>query len=267
MREMTELCRKLMDEGKAEDCPVYDMHGHMGFWKGIYLPYPHPGEMVERMKMAGVKLLAFCHHSALFSPDIQNRKNIEEARKFPGFLRAYCGINPHYRDNIESDLEAYGQNEDVYIGLKILADYHKVAISDKRYEPALQFADSRGLPVLLHTWGGSVYDGEGEVRKVLERYKKAVFILGHSLHGAWDDAVSMAEHFPNAYLELCAVLDERSGILEMFVEKAGSEKILFGTDFPWFNHHYYIGAVVAADINDQDRRNIFYRNARAILNF
>jgi predicted TIM-barrel fold metal-dependent hydrolase len=60
---------------------------------------------------------------------------------------------------------------------------------------------------------------------------------------------SLARDFPNVYLELCAVMDERNGILEKFVEKAGPQKILFGTDMPWFNYHYYIGVVLVAEIS------------------
>jgi len=60
------------------------------------------------------------------------------------------------------------------------------------------------------------------------------------------------------------VLDDR-GVIEKFVDRAGSEKIIFGTDTPWFNHHNYIGALLGAEISDDDRRNILYRNAEKLL--
>jgi predicted TIM-barrel fold metal-dependent hydrolase len=152
----------------------------------------------------------------------------------------------------------------VYVGFKFLADYHKVAISDPRCCPAWEFANERGLLVLSHTWGGSSFDGPGEVRKVAAAYPDAKILMGHSCHGQWEQAVALANEFPNVYLELTAVLDDR-GVLELFVEKAGSERIVFGTDTPWFSHHNYIGAVLGADISDDDRRNILYRNAEGLL--
>jgi hypothetical protein len=63
---------------------------------------------------------------------------------------------------------------------------------------------------------------------------------------------------------LTAVFDER-GPLEIFLEKCGSEKILFGTDLPWFDTHHGIGAILATDMSDDDRRNIFYRNGERLL--
>ncbi len=262
---LTGLSREFWEEGKSADCPVYDMHGHMGPFRGFYCPFYEPEEAVMRMKRAGVKMLAFSHHAALFSPDSRNKKSIEAARKFPGLLKAYCVINPNYPDDVARELESYDRFDDVYVGLKLHPPAHKTPLTDEKYRRALEFADSRELPVLSHTWGGDKFCGEDEVRKIAGKYKKAKLILGHSLHGAWQEAVAIAGTFPNAYLDLCAVSDERAGLLEKFVAGAGSEKILFGTDFPWFNHHYYIGAVIAADISDEDRRNIFYRNARKLI--
>ena len=59
-------------------------------------------------------------------------------------------------------------------------------------------------------------------------------------------------------------MDDR-GVLERFVGELGSERILFGTDLPWFSTFYYIGAILDADITDDDRRNIFYRNGKKLL--
>jgi predicted TIM-barrel fold metal-dependent hydrolase len=265
MKHKSKLFTEFWVNGKVPDCPIYDMHGHMGTFRSIYFPYPEPAEMVKRMTRAGVKMLVFSHHSSILSPDIANRINVESVRQFPDKLRAYCGINPNYPEIIEKDLAAFEQYKDVYVGLKFLSDYHEVVLTDSRYESAWEFADKKELLVLLHTWGGSIYNGEDAVKKIAEKYHRAKIILGHSCHGKWDEVTRMAKDFPNVYLELCAVLDERGGILEKFVSGAGSEKILFGTDFPWFNHHYYIGAVLAAEITDEDRRDIFYRNAKKLL--
>ena len=46
---------------------------------------------------------------------------------------------------------------------------------------------------------------------------------------------------------------------------AGSRKLVFGTDFPWFSHYYYIGALLGAGVDDEALRDILYRNAQRIL--
>ena len=60
------------------------------------------------------------------------------------------------------------------------------------------------------------------------------------------------------------MLDDR-GPVEKFVAAALGERLLFGTDLPWFDPHHGIGAVLSAEITDQDRHNILHRNAERLL--
>jgi predicted TIM-barrel fold metal-dependent hydrolase len=251
-------------DGKVAGCPVYDLHGHMGPFYGVAFPRHDIDGMIRAMDRAGVKMLVFCHHGTLFSPDIGNAANVEAVRRYPQRLRAYCGINPNYPDVAARDVETFDQYPDVYVGFKMLADYHGYALTDVRYRAAWQMAHDRELLVLIHTWGGSGLDGPEVVRRIAEQYPQARILMGHSCHGEWDKAIALVKEFPNLYFELCAVLDER-GVLERFVGETGSERIIFGTDLPWFNHHYYIGSVLGADIGDEDRHNILHRNAEKLL--
>ena len=89
-------------------------------------------------------------------------------------------------------------------------------------------------------------------------------ILGHSLHTDWEAAARIAAEFENVYLDLVAVLDDRGGV-DTFVHAGVGKKVLFGTDLPWFSPHQGIGALLSAEISDEDRRDILYRNAQGLL--
>jgi len=258
------LAREFWECGKSERCPIYDMHGHMGPWSAIYFPRAGVDEMIGTMDECGVRMLVFSHHAALLAPDVGNRASAEAVRRYPERLRAYCVINPNYPAQAEADLAGFESLSDVFVGLKFLSDYHKVALTDPRYRPAWEFADARGLLVLAHTWGGSPFDGPAQVREVAERYGRVRLLLGHSCHGQWDAAVALARDFPNVYLELTAVFDDR-GVIEKFVREAGAERLLFGTDLPWFDPHHAIGVLLSADITDDDRHAICHRNAERLL--
>ncbi len=120
------------------------------------------------------------------------------------------------------------------------------------------------MPVLMHTWGGSKFDGPELVGEVADRYPDLVILMGHSGYGEWDVSISVAKKHPNVYLELTAAYAV-NGVVEKFVNEAGSEKVLFGTDLPWFDPHYAAGCILYAHISDNDRHNIFHRNAERIL--
>jgi predicted TIM-barrel fold metal-dependent hydrolase len=258
------LAKEFWEFGRSDACPIIDMHGHMGPMAAIYFPRGEPEEMLKTMDQCGVRMLVFSHHLALFSPDIGNQVSVDSVRRFPERFRAYCVINPNYPDITMADLESFQEHLDVYVGLKFLSDYHKVAVNDERYHPAWEYANQHHLLVLMHTWGGSPFDGAAAIRPALERYPNAHVLLGHSCHGDWDGAVKLAREFPNVYLELTAVFDNR-GVIEKFVNKVGSERMLFGTDLPWFDPHHAVGVLLSARISDEDRHNICHRNAERLL--
>jgi predicted TIM-barrel fold metal-dependent hydrolase len=260
----TPLTREFWTHGRSDSCPVVDMHGHMGPLNGIYFPRHSPEGMLRTMAQCGYRMLVFCHHAALNCPELQNAANLEAVRRYPERLRAYLAINPSYPEITARDLAAFDQYRDVYVGLKLLSDYHRVPWDAPAYESAWRFADERRLPVLGHTWGGSSFDGQEQVRRIAARYPNVRLLLGHSLHGAWDDAIAIAREYPQVYLELTAVLDDR-GPLERFAAAGLGRRLLFGVDLPWFDPHQGIGAVLSADLDDETRHDILHRNAERLL--
>jgi predicted TIM-barrel fold metal-dependent hydrolase len=139
---------------------------------------------------------------------------------------------------------------------------------------------------MIHTWGGSACNSPQQVDRLARRYPNARLLMGHAGFGDWETAAGVAREHPNVYLELTAVYAAHdfsvlpagsgtpsalgsalhvNGVIEYFVETAGSEKILFGTDLPWYSPDYAAGAVLYARIGEADKRNILYRNAERLL--
>lgn len=177
----------------------------------------------------------------------------------------YVSINPHYPEHIREDLAMFHSWQPYAKGLKILADYHEVKVTDEKYAYALEFADKHSLPVLFHTWGSSVYNGGAQMMELIKKYRNITFLLGHSLYGRWDDAVAcVKEGNGKVFLELTAIPGDH-GLIEMLCSRVGSEMLLFGTDQPWFDEHQAIGGVVSADISEEDKLNILYRNAERVF--
>lgn len=263
--EKDTLAGRFWEQGRLEDCPIYDMHGHMGTHNKIYFKRSDAAGMVAHMKRAGVKRLIFCHHYTLMGAGFRNAEMVPICAEYPEYLRMYVGINPHYPEYIREDLAQFDKWRPYAAGLKLLADYHHVSVADKRYEYALSFASERQLPVLFHTWGGAVYNGYEDMRRVADRYPGLIMFVGHSLSGDWDNAIKLVKEAPGkVYLELTALPGLR-GVLERLVSGVGSERMLFGTDLPWFDEFQAIGGVLSAQISDEDKRNIFYRNTENLF--
>jgi predicted TIM-barrel fold metal-dependent hydrolase len=262
------------------------MHCHLGPFPGAYLPNATAEDMVRTKKRYGVKRLVAVPHAALLAdPARGNRYMRETIDAHPRDFLGYWAINPHFQDIIKEDLLSFDQARG-FVGLKFLPDYHTYPVDGPLYRSAMQFANERGLLVLIHTWGLSLFNSPRQVGTLAERYPNAKLLMGHSGYGEWDTSLALARDYPNVYLELTAVYVAHdfsaqpsgsgtplplidclsvNGIIERMVEVATSRKILFGTDLPWYSPMYAAGAVLFARISDEARHDILHRNAERLL--
>lgn len=260
----SKLARAFWEQESVQECPIYDMHGHMGEHNAITFPVAATAKMAAHLKRINAKLV-FCHHWALFTPELTNADCYEIARRHKELFRIYLAVNPHYPDVMRHDMAMYDTWKPLAVGFKILPDYHQVKVSDPRYAPVLERADDEKALVLFHTWGGSIFDGPDELRKVVKKYRNIRYVIGHSFCGMWEEATQLVRDFPeNVYLELTSI-PGRAGVIEKLVRKAGSERILFGTDLPWFDEYQAVGGIVGAGISDDDMHNILHRNAQNLI--
>ena len=245
-------------------CPVIDTHGHLGPFSGIYLPEASLESMIAGMDRRGLETIILSPHSALSGDTREgNREMIEAVERYPGRIYGYCTLNPNFPEDIEGEMDAYLEHPGV-VGIKIHPAMHAYPVDGPRFAPVWERANEKKLMLLCHTWGASGGCGARDMRIVAERYPEVRLLLGHSCHGAWDEAIAIARDFPNAYLELTASY-YFYGMLEWMCRGAGSEKVLFGTDYPWFDPNVAIGCVTYAHISEDDMRNILYKNARRLL--
>ena len=251
------LAQQFYEEGKA--CPIYDFHGHMHEMSGGCIPRCDPANMARLMDRAGIKRLVYASHFAIFGPDYEKECHQDVVRQYPNHFKAYHGILARYSqfDTFRKNME---ENKDVYVGAKYLGDYNGTAVDDEILRPFWDYLHENKMLVLLHTWGGSPYNGEKPVENVVRRYPGITFVLGHSFHDHWREGMALAKRYPNIYYELTATHDNHDVIGDL-AKHVGSDRMLFGTDLPWFNSYLGIGSILAADMTDAEREDIFYGNA------
>ena len=77
--------------------------------------------------------------------------------------------------------------------------------------------------------------------------------------------IERMKKYDNVYLDISGTGIMRLGALEHLVNSVGSERVLFGTDYPISHHDLYIHCVRVAKLSDADKENIFYKNAERLL--
>jgi len=252
------LAEQLLETGGLHGLGVIDSHGHMGPFGGFLMPNAEAADMVRTMDRCGIAWLVFSHHEALQNTIKGNAKAQAAIDMYPRRFRGYYAVNPAYPDWLRAGVENFEQLRG-FVGYKILAGYYRTAIDLPACRPLWEQAHEKRLPVLLHTWGGDQYAGPAQVEKIARRYPRAIIIMGHSMYGDWDSAIRLAKRYGNVYCELCAAY--ATGVIRKMVEDGIEDKILFGTDLPWFDPMYGIGCVVFARISETARRKILRENA------
>lgn len=245
-------------------CPVIDAHAHLGPFRSIYMPEASRESMIAGMERAGIEAIIVSPHDALFGDSREgNAQMLEAVQASPGRIYGYCTIHPGYPRETASELDRYLHQPGV-VGVKIHPTSHEYPVDGPNYAPVLERLEAEGGLLLSHTWGNDSFCGAQKMRVIAERYPNVRLLLGHSCYGAWAEAIALAADFPNVYLELTAAA-HAYGLLEWMCREAGSQKVVFGTDYPWFDPAVYIGFVTFAHIDEEAMRNILFANARGLL--
>jgi len=267
------LTREFVAHGRVDDCPVIDTHAHFGPYRAIHFPRWRPERVLDSMDRCGVRWLIMSAHAALVDTERGNREMAETVAAHPDRFRGWWVLNPNYPERMQRELDGFesrqqalghGAGPPAFVGFKLHPNWHETPLTDDRYRPALEYANDRALPILSHTWQGKGMSSYREVAQVAGEFPRIPLLMGHAGYGDWEESAKVARDHENVYLELTAAYSVR-GALEIMVEFAGSRKITFGTDHPWFDPHYGIGCILSAYMTDEDRRNILYRNAQRIF--
>lgn len=127
-----------------------------------------------------------------------------------------------------------------------------------------------GLPVLFHCGPVGIEPKAAERRSQVARYERAIaeqpgttFVLGHSGALQHEVALGFAEKYPNTYFELsCLGL----GALRQVLDTVPAERVLFGTDWPFYHQALTLARVLIATEDDRAlRRAVLHDNAVRLL--
>lgn len=134
--------------------------------------------------------------------------------------------------------------------------------SQRNLSEILDAAEHYHLPVSFHT----VSREPTETDKMIEAHPRVTFIAAHP--GDKEQFLSHLERIKkheNYYLDLSGTGIFRYGLIAHGVREVGSERLIFGTDYPICNPKMYVEAVLHEPISEGDMENILFKNARRIL--
>ena len=150
-------------------------------------------------------------------------------------------------------------------GIRLIGELVPYHDSWDRYDhkgllPILDEAERHGMTVSFHTMELD------SIEAMVASHPNVNFVAAHP--GEKNQVlfhVDLMKKYKNLYLDLSGTGIFRYHALRYMVSEVGSERILFGTDYPTCNPGVYVGGVLSEPLSDRDFENIFSLNAKRLL--
>ena len=240
---------------------IIDCHTHMGkgmileFWWAIEIP---PELVIQLEEKAGVdKAVIFPVHYPPELYDLASKEVFEAVRKYPDKLIPFAKVaasHPKATEYLRSAIEELGVK-----GLKLHSSegYLTRGIMDLLQE--------HDLPLLIHT---DERKGPLELVPLLKAYPDVKVIIAHlgspSNYYHQLQAMYLAERFDNVYLDTSVGSDIHEN-LRLAVERAGVDRILFGSDAPVYHPAVERRKIELLELNKKDEAKILGENLKRML--
>jgi predicted TIM-barrel fold metal-dependent hydrolase len=206
---------------------------------------------------------------------LANQYIIDSCARFPTRLKGFCSINPLWGKDAVAEIERCADAGILGIG-ELHPDTQRFDMGDMAImSPIVEIAMERGMPILTHTSEpvGHEYPGKGHttpdvIWKFINNFPDVKLICAH-----WGGGLPFYQLMPevanmtrNVFFDTAASpLLYNASIFSTVTRIMGSERILFGSDYPLIDQKRVIQQVVDSSITDDSKEDMLYANARRLL--
>jgi predicted TIM-barrel fold metal-dependent hydrolase len=167
----------------------------------------------------------------------------------PKFVKESCEELKRMKDK---GVKLVGELVPYFMGWK---DYY-----DSSLHEIYECIEQLGMVVNIHT------QSEDTIEMAVKAFPKINFIAAHpGEKNIYFKHLEMMKKYENYYLDLSGTGIFRYGSIAYGVREVGSDRFLFGTDYPICNAGMYVQAVLHENLRDKDYEAIFSGNAKRLL--
>jgi predicted TIM-barrel fold metal-dependent hydrolase len=155
--------------------------------------------------------------------------------------------------------------------LKVHPEVQRIYPDQPEMFPVYERCGQLGMPVVFHAGrsGLEPFEFLGEFAPMhryvapIHEYPNTEFVFGHSGSRDYREAIDIALEYPNVTLESSSI--GLSDLQEVY-DRLGPERIVFGSDWPWYPIAYPLAKLLIVTRGDRIARNlVLEENARRLL--
>jgi predicted TIM-barrel fold metal-dependent hydrolase len=241
-----------------------DFHTHIG-------PYEADRRVDELLGMLDQhqidRAVTFPSRGLHASPAMYARANeyvAEAMGRHPDRLTGFCTVNPWHRDEATAEFER-GISQLGLKGLKLHPPTMGFDVFDlELMRPIMESAARLSVPVAIH---GGIREHDNPLRFYLlsTTFPDVKLVMLHANFGGTDRVAIRyaAERTRNLYFETSATSEP--SFIAALAGWASSERILYGSDWPWIPPRLMMAIVECSDLTPEAVADILGRNAGRLL--
>ncbi len=247
---------------------IIDAHMHLGVAANtLYYDY-NDDRVMEIQKQHNVVASICSPIIGIFGDlDAQMEKVFEGTKKYGDAIHWQLMYIAEQKEKSLEVIEKY-RSERNFAGVKIYSVGSELGLDDRQYYPLWEYATANDILVAAHTWSPytenpkQFYGNPLLFENVMKDFPNLKIQLIHSGGKAnfYDEVIEFVRKYETIYMDFSADCFYPP-VFKKVIERAGRERSLFATDMPMMDTRYHIANVIAADISDSDKEDIFYNNA------
>lgn len=262
------------------DGPIIDIHSHIALTPEDAMT---PGHQVGAAELkAAVSLDGVIRATAIIiagrgehaRTSARNDAVLTAADESGGFLVPVVSVHPHDGDAALTELDRVGS-----LGARVVKlhpNSQSFDVADDEVVAVTRRAGEHGMSVLFDAYSPFDANQTGKFVKLAIMAPKATLILAHFNGPGFSDllAFEVAARYPwwpgNVYHDLSATAETFADSpyaeqLRWVVRKVGTDRVLYGSDWPLCDPAAALAAVRQLGFTDAEQRQILYTNAAGLL--
>jgi len=243
------------------DVSSIDAHCHVGTFPGFIPGDNPPEELVATYDRAQIELGML---SILNPHDASeaNDRTLKVCEQFKGRFKGYIYLNPTDVQGSLAELDRLA-GRDAFRGVKLHPSNDTYYPFDELYFPIYERIEGLALPILWHS-GTSPYSHPLQIAYVARLFPKVPFILAHfALSDLSWECFPAADLSDNVYVDTTA--NPIIPILNQWIERFGAERMLWGSDYPFYNVEYEHLKLDFLACSDSQKQKIAAENAKRLF--
>lgn len=240
---------------------IYDVHSHFGPTSSGETP--DVSDLKKDLQEFGISKVGLSCLSGV-STRKQNDLIYNLMQQEPDFIEGYAYINPKHPDSLNEVNKCLGEYK--MNGVKFHS-WKQGYYPDNRpeLEGIFELIQEYGVHVEMHV-GTAPLSTPYIWGEYARKFPEIDFLFTHTGYYEFGlSSIEVAKKYDNIWLETSGQMDPN--VLKKVVQELGSERLVFGTDWPYKPINIEVDKFQYLGLNDDELENIFYKNAEYLWRY